>query len=327
MKNTDPPILKLENVSKIFGIKGSLFSRTRKKVTALNRISLSLYHGEIFGLVGESGSGKTTAGRLIVGLDRPEEGSIFLDGLEITDLKSREWRNHRRRVQMIFQDPYQSLNPQLSIFESISEPLIIHKVGDGEERRTRVKEALKMVGLSPPEDFMYRYPHQLSGGQRQRVAISRAMVLEPELLIADEPTSMLDASYSAQIFNILLELRNTFSVTILFVTHSLAAARYLCDRIAVIYRGSLMESGPADQVIGNPKHPYTQALIDALPKFGQSGKVKRYETLLKVERKVSEPVGCSFFIRCNKAHEGRCRLEIPPLKATGPDHFAACFYV
>lgn len=327
MKDTDSPILKLENVSKIFRIRGSFFSRSSKKVIALKSISLSLYHGEIFGLVGESGSGKTTAGRLIVGLDRPEGGAIFLDGLEITGLKDRAWKDYRRRVQMIFQDPYQSLNPQLSIFESISEPLIIHKIGDGEGRRTQVKEALKMVGLSPPEDFMYRFPHQLSGGQRQRVAIARAMVLKPELLVADEPTSMLDASYSAQIFNILLELRNSLQVTILFVTHSLAAARYLCDRIAVIYRGSLMELGPADQVIENPKHPYTQALIDALPKFGQREKVKRYDTLLRIERQVFELVGCSFFIRCKKAQESRCRLEIPSLKVTGTDHLAACFYI
>ncbi|MFH1351167.1 MAG: oligopeptide/dipeptide ABC transporter ATP-binding protein [Pseudomonadota bacterium] len=326
MNDRGQPLLKLENVSKIFKTRGSFFGSLKEKVVALNRVSLSLYPGEIFGLVGESGSGKTTAGRLIVRLEDPDEGIISLDGVEITGLKGRELKDYRRRVQMIFQDPYQSLNPQLSIFESVAEPLIIHKMGDREARQSRVMGMLKTVGLSPPEDYVYRYPHQLSGGQRQRVAIARAMVLEPDLVVADEPTSMLDASYSAQIFNILLDVGNKFKLTILFITHSLAAARYLCDEIAVIYRGNLMEMGPADAVIQNPKHPYTQALIDALPKFGHCGEVKRYDTFLRAEREVSKLIGCSFFVRCSKAHRVRCSMELPPLKAVGSGHFAACFY-
>jgi len=228
---------------------------------------------------------------------------------------------------MIFQDPYQSLNPQLSVFESIAEPLVIHKIGDASERHERVLTILKTVGLSPPEDFIYRYPHQLSGGQRQRIAIARAMIVGPEFVVADEPTSMLDASYSAQIFNILLNVRDSFNVTILFITHSLTAARYLCDRIAVIYRGNLMEMGPADEVIQNPKHPYTQALIDALPKFGHCGEVKRYETFLGTERQGYEDVGCPFFNRCKKAHRIRCSREVPSLIAINSSHFIACFYM
>jgi peptide/nickel transport system ATP-binding protein len=227
---------------------------------------------------------------------------------------------------MIFQDPYQSLNPQFSVFDAVSEPLIIHKIGNAEARKDSVWQAMKSVGLSPPDDFAHRYPHQLSGGQRQRVAIARAMILKPEFVVADEPTSMLDASISAQIFNILLEMREKLHVSFLFITHSLAAARYLCDRIAVIYRGNLVEMGPGDEVIQNPKHPYTQALIDALPKFGYSGEVKRYQTLLREEREASEYAGCPFFGRCKVADETKCSREKPPLKRLGDSHSVACFH-
>ncbi len=326
MSNEKKTVLELRDISKIYKSRGSFFGPGGEQVVALNRISLSIYEGEIFGLVGESGSGKTTAGRLIVGLEYPEEGEICLSGAEITGLKGRALKEYRRKVQMIFQDPYQSLNPQLSIYESVTEPLTIHKVGDGIERLEQVMETLKTVGLSPPEEFLYRYPHQLSGGQRQRVAIARAMVLGPQFIVADEPTSMLDASYSAQIFNILLDVRDRFKVTILFITHSLAAARYLCDRIGVIYKGSLMELGPADAVIQNPKHPYSQALIDAIPKFGHCGDIREYKTFLHTQRKVSEGVGCPFFSRCSRADQTKCRIEVPPLKALEDSHYAACFF-
>jgi peptide/nickel transport system ATP-binding protein len=227
---------------------------------------------------------------------------------------------------MIFQDPYQSLNPQLSVFDTISEPLIIHKLGSALARVKTVWEALKSVGLSPPDDYVNRYPHQLSGGQRQRVAIARVMVLEPEFVVADEPTSMLDASISAQIFNILIGMREKLHVTLLFITHSLAAARYLCDRIAVIYKGALMELGPAEQVIQNPKHPYTQALIDALPKFGNCGDVRHYGTLLRPARNAAQLVGCPFFARCKVADIVKCSRERPRLTTVGDAHRAACFF-
>ena len=319
-------ILELKGVSKTYKSKGSFFGPSGSKVFALNNISLSISQGEIFGLVGESGSGKTTCGRLIVRLERPEEGQIYLNGTEVTGLKGRTLREYRRKVQMIFQDPYQSLNPQLSIFESVAEPLTIHKIGDRAERREHVLNMLKTAGLSPPEDYVHRYPHQLSGGQRQRVAIARALVLNPDFLVADEPTSMLDASYSAQIFNILLDVRERFKVTILFITHSLAAARYLSDRIAVVYRGHLMEVGPAHEIIGNPKHPYTQALIDALPKFGHCGEEKRYDTFLMSKRPTPNRSCCPFFQRCKKAHQEKCSSEIPPLRNLDTFHYAACFY-
>jgi oligopeptide/dipeptide ABC transporter ATP-binding protein len=319
------PILRLQGVSRRYRSRGSLFRGPGKEIMALNRISLEIREGEIFGLVGQSGSGKTTAGRLIVKLEQPDSGSIFLDGQDITRLKGRRLKAFRKAVQMIFQDPYQSLNPQLSILDTVSEPLLVHKIGSAGERRELALQALKSVGLSPPEDFIHRFPHQLSGGQRQRVAIARATVLKPKLVVADEPTSMLDASISAQIFNILREMRDRLQVTLLFITHNLAAARYLCDRIAVIYKGTLVEMGKADEVIRQPSHPYTQALIDALPSFG-CDRLTPYDTLLKGERTGVSQAGCVFYPRCKVARRLKCSLEQPDFKETTVTHGVACFY-
>jgi oligopeptide/dipeptide ABC transporter ATP-binding protein len=320
------PILELNAVRKIYRTKGFFFGSAGKDVVALNQISLKIFKGEIFGLVGESGCGKTTLGRLIVGLEEPDSGNIHLEGVEITGLKGRRSAHFRRKVQMVFQDPYQSLNPQFSVFDTVSEPLAIHNIGNADKKKELVRQAMRSSGLSPPDDFLQCYPHQLSGGQRQRVAIARAIVLNPELVIADEPTSMLDASVSARIFNILLEMRERLDITILFITHSLAAARYLCDRLAVIYRGTLVETGPAGAVINNPKHPYTQALIDALPKYGQCEDFRHYGTLLRVERRNSVNVGCPFFSRCKRAHRIMCSREMPYLEEVDPSHWVACFY-
>jgi len=325
MNNETKPILEIKDISKVYKSKGNLFGGPGNDVIALKRISLDIFKGEIFGLVGESGSGKTTAGRLIVSLEETESGEIFLDGREVTALKGRALKAFRRKVQMIFQDPYQSLNPQRSVYDTVSEPLKIHKMGKSSDRKDIVREALKSVGLSPPDDFLFKYPHRLSGGQRQRVAIARAMVLNPQFVIADEPTSMLDASISAQIFNILLAMRDKFGVTQMFITHSLAAARYLCDRIAVIYRGHLMELGPAEEVIRNPQHPYTQALIDAVPKFGHSNEVKRYGTLLGRDHELKEDRRCVFYPRCAVAHDDRCGQKEPDLTELDNGHLVACF--
>ncbi|MDY6792595.1 MAG: oligopeptide/dipeptide ABC transporter ATP-binding protein [Thermodesulfobacteriota bacterium] len=326
MNNGKETIIELERIVKKYASRASFFGARGKDIIALNMISIKILRGEIFGLVGESGSGKTTAGRLIARLEKPEQGRIYLKGLEMGVLKGKALKNFPRKVQMIFQDPYQSLNPQLSIFDTISEPLVIHKIGNAKDREDKVWQIMKAVGLSPPDDFVNRYPHQLSGGQRQRVAIARVMVLNPDFVVADEPTSMLDASISAQIFNILLEMREKFEVTLLFITHSLAAARYLCDRIAVIYKGNMMELGSADQVIQKPKHPYTQALIDALPKFGRSAEPNQNNTLLSLEREAVEHTGCPFFTRCRVANKTKCRLERPLLKETNDSHWVACFY-
>jgi len=319
-------ILEFDHIVKHYKAKGFLFGARGQDVVALNGVSIKIRRGEIFGLVGESGSGKTTAGRLIVRLEQPSEGNIYLDGRDIFSLKGNAIKDYSRRVQMIFQDPYQSLNPQFSIFDTISEPLIIHNMGNPGAREETVLQSMKSVGLSPAHDFAHRFPHQLSGGQRQRVAIARAMVLSPDLVVADEPTSMLDASMSAQIFNILLEMRRKLRATFLFITHSLAAARYLCERIAVLYKGNIVEMGPADEVLRNPKHPYTQALIDALPHFGYSGDENRYGTLLRSERANPGYGGCPFFPRCSLGREETCAREKPPLEQQGGSHMVACFY-
>jgi peptide/nickel transport system ATP-binding protein len=267
MKNPNKVIVQLEHISKTFRTSASLFKKGQKEVVALKGVSFNIYKGEIFGLVGESGSGKTTTGRLIVKLEEPNHGKLLLDGNDITTIKGKALKNFRRKVQMIFQDPYQSLNPYLSVYDSVSEPLVVHNIGNSETRKDMVRQSLNSVGLTPPDDFFYRYPHQMSGGQRQRIAIARAMVLKPEFVVADEPTSMLDASIAIHIFNILSEIQKTLNVTFLFITHSLAAARYLCNRIAVIYKGELVEIGSAENIIQNPGHPYTRALIKAHPKF------------------------------------------------------------
>jgi oligopeptide/dipeptide ABC transporter ATP-binding protein len=325
MDKRDESVLEIRDVTKIYKTKGAFFGSSGKDVTALNLISFDIFKGEIFGLVGESGSGKTTVGRLIVGLENVSSGKIFLEGREIIGLRGRARKEFRREVQMIFQDPYQSLNPQRSIYDTVSEPLKIHGMGNASTRKDLARETLHAVGLSPPDDFLFRYPHRLSGGQRQRVAIARAMILNPEFVIADEPTSMLDASISAQIFNILLEMRSRLGVTQMFITHSLAAARYLCDRVAVIYRGNLVELGPAEEVIRNPKHPYTQALLDAVPKFGHDRDARRYGSLLTKARDAEEDVGCVFFPRCAAADEDRCGRKHPNLSPFGDGHLVACF--
>ena len=319
-------IIELARVSKFYRSKSSFFKEQKEAIIALDQISLKIFEGEIFGLVGESGSGKTTAGRLIVKLEEPNEGKIYLGENEIAGLKGTPLKDFRLKVQMTFQDPYQSLNPQLSIYDAVAEPLIIHRLGNAETQKTTVSEAMTAVKLSPPDDFFHRFPHQLSGGQRQRVAIARAMVLKPKFLVADEPTSMLDASISAQIFNILLEIRKKYNTALLFISHSLAAARYLCDRIAVIYRGNLVELGPAEEIIQNPRHPYTQALIDALPQFARCEETVRYDTLLRPERQDSTDDCCPFFNCCKIADPLKCSREKPPMEKIGEMHEVACFF-
>ena len=267
MTKEAPSVIALDAVTKTYRKKASFFGRSESQVVALDRVSFSIRRGEIFGLVGESGSGKTTAGRLIVKLEEPDGGRVTVDGQDLATIRGPELRRFRRRTQMIFQDPYQSLNPYMSVYDTVCEPVIIHRLAGPEERREKVVSALADVGLTPPGDFLHRYPHQLSGGQRQRVAIARAIVLSPSMIVADEPTSMLDASISVQIFNILVQLKEKLNATFLFITHSLAAALYLCDRIAVIRNGEILERGPAKKVIRSPEHPYTRELIRAQPRL------------------------------------------------------------
>ena len=238
-------------------------------IKALAGVDLKVATGEIYGLVGGSGSGKTTLGRLIVALEDPDQGTVRIDGEDIRSLRGARLRRFRQRVQMIFQDPYQSLNPYMSVKEAVAEPLVIKGGFNRAQRVEKVVQTLSLAGLTPAGNYLRSYPHQLSGGQRQRVAIARAMVLDPQILVADEPTSMLDASMSMQIFQLLAQIQRTRAMTLVFITHSLAAAYYLCHKIAVIHRGRVMETGPAATIINNPRHAYTRALLDALPEYGR----------------------------------------------------------
>lgn len=260
-------IMELEAVTKIYQSKKTFFSKGTDHVTAMDRVTLRIRPGEIFGLVGQSGSGKTTTGRLLVKLEEPTSGTIKLNNMPIHNLRGKALRQYRSKVQMIFQDPYQSLNPHLSISETIMEPLQVNCIGDTDARRDKVFTTLETVGLVPGKDYYYRYPHQLSGGQRQRVAIARAIVLEPEFIVADEPTSMLDATIAIQILRLLKKIRDQYQMAFLFITHNLAAAKFLCDRMAVIHNGKIVESGTTREIIETPTHPYTQKLIQTHPGF------------------------------------------------------------
>jgi peptide/nickel transport system ATP-binding protein len=317
-------IVTLEEVTKIYHQRVSLFSKGGNDVTALDSISFAILPGEIFSLVGESGSGKTTCGRLLVRLESATSGQIRFNGSEISDLKGKTLRNFRKEVQMIFQDPYQSLNPQLTVFQTVVEPLVVQHEGDHYEREGRVQAVLEEVGLKPAEDFLFRYPHQLSGGQRQRVAVARAMIVDPKFIVADEPVSMLDASIQAQLLNTLLDLKAEHALTMLFITHDLATARYLSDRIAVIYRGKIMEHGPTESVIQKPLHPYTRELIQAVPNV-ERRKDDLPSPTCPVDLFVQPSQGgCPFTARCPNC-SAECLEREAPLQEVEGDHFAACF--
>lgn len=254
----------VENLSKAFPVRKSLFGR-QSYVVAVDNVSFQVEKGEVLGLVGESGSGKTTCGKLLVRLLKPTSGRILYEGADVAGLRGKELLGFRRRVQMIFQDPYESLNPRFTVYDAVVEPLVIQRLGDWGERRRRVLDALEEVQLVPAEDFLARYPHELSGGQRQRVAIARALVTKPSFLVADEPVSMLDVSIRAGILNLMLELRDKLDLTMLFITHDLAVARYMCDRIAVMQKGRIVEIGDKEEIISSPTHAYTRALLSSVP--------------------------------------------------------------
>jgi peptide/nickel transport system ATP-binding protein len=317
----------MDQISKIYRPKRTLLGgKASDLIVALHRVSLDIHRGEILGLVGGSGSGKTTLGRLLVKLEKVDNGKISLYGEDTTHIRGRALKTFREKVQMIFQDPYQSLNPQLTIFDTVAEPLIVHLKIDRDAQAKKVEQVLSTVGFSPAADYFSRYPHELSGGQRQRVAIARAMVLNPEFIVADEPTSMLDATNSFQIFRILSDLREKNQVTFLFITHSLAAANFLCDRIAVIYHGNLVEMGPARQIIRNPAHPYTKALLDALPTYCQDSACTFYDSLLKTPRELPNPdPHCPFFCHCRDADLNQCAESPPTMVNLSETHSVACF--
>jgi oligopeptide/dipeptide ABC transporter ATP-binding protein len=310
------------------GVTDALLRRQHGVVRAVDGIDLHLVRGEVLALVGESGSGKTTTGRVIVKLTRQTDGEVRLDGEDVSGLwKPKELRAYRRRVQMIFQDPYETLNPKHTIFEFVAEPLVVNKIGTREEREEKVIAALEAAGLRPGADYAARYPHELSGGQRQRVVIAGALVMDPQVIVADEPVSMLDVSIRTELLGLMLDLRAERGLTYLFITHDLSLAWVIADRIAVMYLGKIMEIGPATKVINDPHNPYTQALVSVSPTPTPPTPGERARrTILAGETPDAAhiPAGCRFNPRCPYAFD-RCRVEEPPLFDVGGGQAAACW--
>jgi len=303
-----------------------LLSRQRLFVHAVDGVSFEIRQGEVFGLAGESGSGKTTTGRAIVRLEAPTAGHILFEGVDLATVSGEQLRRMRQRMQVIFQDPYASLNPRMKIGDAIGHSLEIFGVARGEEKRRRVMEIMERVGLTPTGPLYEKFPHQLSGGQRQRAVMARALVLRPDLIVADEPIAMADVSVRASLLQLLLDLKREFDLTYLFITHDLATAKYICNRIAVMYLGKIVEMGNLAQVYGNPQHPYTQALLAAVPVPDPD--VRRRQPMPKGEipSPISPPPGCRFHPRCVYAME-RCSQEEPSFLEVEKGHLVACHQV
>src|SRR5262245_31798096 len=295
----------------------------RKIVRAVDGVSFGIARGETFGLVGESGCGKTTVGRCILRLIEPTSGEIHFDGLNLLEIGRGTLRAIRRRMQIIFQDPYSSLDPRMKVGEIIAEPLEIHRVESKHKRRERVAELLRVVGLDP--DYSHRYPHQFSGGQRQRIGIARALALNPDFIVADEPVSALDVSVQAQVVNLLQDLQEKFGLTYLFISHGLAVVKHISTRVGVMYLGKLVELAPAREVYSYPMHPYTQALLTAIPNPDPDAKkIKVSRVGGDVPNPIAPPPGCRFHTRCPQVME-RCKIEEPELTEVSPGHFVSCF--
>ena len=321
--------LKVEHLTKWFPVRmgfiSTFFKKEKKYVHAVNDISFYIKKKNIFVLAGESGCGKTTTGRMVLRVIEPTAGKIFFRDKEITALSKNEMRALRTKMQMIFQDPYESLNPRMHIRDIISEPLIVNRlVSDKAEIKEKVMKSLDEVGLTPPEQFIDRFPHELSGGQRQRVSVARALITNPEFIVADEPVSMLDASIRSSVLNTLLELRDKENLTYLFITHDLAVGSYIGDYIAIMYLGKIVEIGDIEKVMKNPRHPYTQALISAVPEPDPTIKKKRVPLKGEPPSPINLPKGCIFSGRCPYASD-RCFKEEPQMIKIEKDHYAACF--
>ena len=320
--------IEAQNLVKHFPIKLGFFktlvSKEAPEVHAVDGVSFKIGKGEIFGLVGESGCGKTTTGRLLVRLIDPTDGQVIFNGTEISRIPSKQMRKLRKKIQVIFQDPYESLNPRMSVYDIIAEPVTIQKIATSyKEISDKVREALEELDMIPAEEFMYRFPHELSGGQRQRVAIARAFVLRPEFLVADEPVSMLDASIRSEVLKLMLGLQKRLHTSILYITHDIALARHMCDRIAVMYLGKIVEMGSTEDVIHKPLHPYTKALIAAVPVPDPTA--RRISVTLKgeVPSAINPPPACRFHTRCSHTME-ICRQKEPPLIEIVNNRYVAC---
>jgi oligopeptide transport system ATP-binding protein len=323
-------LVEAENLKVHFPITAGLFQRTVGAVRAVDDISFDIRKGETLGLVGESGCGKSTTGRALIRLRELTDGVVRFDGVDLTTLKRDQLRKMRRRMQIIFQDPYSSLNPRMTVGSIISEPLETHNLASGKARLERVKELLALVGLNP--NYTNRYPHEFSGGQRQRIGVARSLAVEPEFIVCDEPISALDVSIQAQVLNLLVELREQFGLTYLFIAHDLSVVRHISDRVGVMNLGKIAELGPPSAIYETPAHPYTRALLSAVPIPDPRAERKRKRVILTgdVPSPANPPSGCRFHTRCwlyeKLGRPENCRTEDPPLRIVQPDHRAACHY-
>jgi oligopeptide/dipeptide ABC transporter ATP-binding protein len=322
-------IFEARNLRKYFPIRVGFLKSLRGDallVRAVDNVSFKIGKSEIFGLVGESGCGKTTSGRLALRLVEPTAGKILFQGEDITSFAQERMRKLRRLMQIIFQDPYESLNPRMSVFDIVSEPVRVQELESDEDKITEmVKDTLSQMGLVPPEEFLYRFPHEISGGQRQRVAIARALVTSPEFLVADEPVSMLDASIRVEVSKLMADMVKNRGISMLYITHDIALARYMCDRIAVMYLGEIVEQGSTEAVLMQPLHPYTNALMLAVPVPDPTA--RRLKVVIKgeVANPVAPPPGCRFHPRCPKAQDV-CRVQRPELREIEAGRFVACHF-
>ncbi len=324
-QSTDEVILEVRNLKKYFPIRRGVFQRKVGDVKAVDGVSFNIKRGETLGLVGESGCGKSTTGKAILQLDRPTAGEVWLEGMDLTKVKGEKLRLMRKRMQIIFQDPFASLNPRMTIGEIVGEPLEVHGAVKGREKEARVKELLKLVGLNP--SFITRFPHEFSGGQRQRIGIARALALNPSFVVCDEPIAALDVSIQAQVVNLLEELQGRFGLTYLFIAHDLSMVRHISDRVAVMYLGRIVEIADWQAIYDDPKHPYSQALLSAIPIPDPVIEAKRQRVILEgdVPSAANPPVGCHFNTRCPVRQE-KCFHDDPDLREVLPGHFVACHF-